>query len=132
MDKKATDTAPALAGPNRPAWKAAGYLALGLGIIGVFLPVMPTAPFILLAAFCFSKGSPRMRAWLLAHPQFGRMINDWEANGAIPRWAKIWAVGAMSVTFAGSWYFGLPFWALVAQGTLMGLGAAYVLTRPNS
>lgn len=122
------DTAPVRL---KPLWTAAGGLSLGLGVIGIFLPVLPTTPLVLLAAFCFGKGSPRLRAWILAHRSFGPMIADWEATGAIPRRVKLWACAVMGVTFLASAVLGAPSHVLWAQGVLMGIGAAYVLTRPD-
>ncbi len=115
----------------RPLWALAGIVALGLGIVGIFLPVLPTTPLVLLAAFCFGKGSPQLRRWITAHRTFGPMIDDWETTGAIPRKVKISACGIMAVTFAVCVIIALPVWVLVAQGTLMSVGAAYVLTRPD-
>lgn len=112
-------------------WEAAGIVVLGLAIVGIFLPVLPTTPLVLLAAFCFGKGSPRLRAWIIDHAHFGPMIEDWEATGAIPRKVKIWACSIMALTFGVCLFLGLPVWVLVAQGSLMGIGAAYVLTRPD-
>lgn len=116
----------------RPLWALAGLLSLGLGIIGIFLPVLPTTPLVLLAAFCFGKGSPVLRRWILAHRLFGPMVEDWEATGSIPRAVKLSACGVMALTFAVCVYMGLPVWVLIAQGVLMSIGAAYVLTRPDS
>lgn len=115
----------------RPVWTAAGLLSLAIGIIGIFLPVLPTTPLVLLAAFCFGKGSPRLRSWIVSHRYFGPMITDWEATGAIPRRVKIWACAVMAGTFAASWLVGLPTRMLVIQGLAMGIGAIYVLTRPD-
>lgn len=115
----------------RPIWTAAGLLSLGTGIVGIFLPVIPTTPLVLLAAFCFGKGSPRLRRWILSHRRWGPMIQDWEATGAIPRSAKYLACGLMAATFAISVWVGLPFFALAIQGSGMAIGAAYVLSRPD-
>ena len=115
----------------RPLWTLAGLLALGVGIVGIFLPVLPTTPLVLLAAFCFSKGSPMLRRWITGHRTFGPMIADWEATGAIPRMVKYTACGVMLVTFLVCLAMGLPVWVLMAQGTLMLIGAAFVLTRPD-
>lgn len=115
----------------RLLWTAAGVLSLAIGIIGIFLPLLPTTPLVLLAAFCFGKGSPRLRSWIVGHRRFGPMIADWEATGAIPRKVKLWACSVMGLTFAASAAFGLPARALIAQGILMGIGAAYVLSRPD-
>jgi len=61
-----------------------GLLALGLGIVGIFLPLLPTTPFVLLAAFFFSRGSDRLHRWLADHPRFGVYVRDWEAEQVIP------------------------------------------------
>lgn len=63
---------------------ACGFLALALGIVGIFLPLLPTTPFVLLAAFFFSRGSERLHGWLIDHPRFGRYVRDWEAEQVIP------------------------------------------------
>ena len=75
-----------------------GWLSLALGAIGAVLPLLPTVPFVILAAFCFARSSPRLEAWLLTHPVFGRHIVAWREKGAITRRAKI----AASVAFAAS------------------------------
>lgn len=115
----------------RPLWALAGLLSLGLGIVGIFLPVLPTTPLVLLAAFCFGKGSPRLRAWMVAHRSFGPMISDWEATGAIPRKVKYFGCAVMGVTFLTCLAIGVPPHVLWIQAVLMGLGALYVITRPD-
>ncbi|MCI2397914.1 YbaN family protein [Aliiroseovarius subalbicans] len=108
-----------------------GWLAVGLGLIGVVLPVLPTTPFLLVAAFAFGKGSPRARAWLIEHAHFGPSIRNWEENGAISRGAKMLAVSMMTLVFAVSLILGAPGFVLVLQAVLMGAGAAFILTRPD-
>ncbi|MFT3663457.1 YbaN family protein [Piscinibacter sp.] len=95
--------------PHRPPWQracwtAAGFASLALGIVGIFLPLLPTTPFVLLAAFCFSRGSERFETWLLAHPRFGPMVADWRARRAVPRRAKQLAWTMMSVGSAWAWW----------------------------
>lgn len=68
---------------------ALGVLALGLGFIGVFLPLLPTTPFVLLAAFFFARGSARMHRWLADSPRFGHYLRDWEAEQVIPPVGKL-------------------------------------------
>ena len=65
-----------------------GALSLVLGIIGIFLPFLPTTPFILLTATCWAQASPRFHNWLYHHRYFGPIIQNWENNGAVPRKAK--------------------------------------------
>ena len=61
-----------------------GWLSLLVGLIGIFVPLLPTTPFALLAAFFFSKGSQRLHRWLLDHPRFGRYVREWEREQVIP------------------------------------------------
>lgn len=115
----------------RGLWLALGGLFLALGFLGVVLPVLPTTPFLLLAAGCFARSSPRLHGWLVAHPVFGPPILNWQENGAISRGAKRLAVGSMAAVFLASLALGLGWKVLAAQGALMTLGAAFVLSRPD-
>ncbi len=110
---------------------AMGWLAVGLGLIGVILPGLPTVPFMLLAAFAFGKGSPRARVWLIEHAHFGPGIRNWEENGAISRGAKVLATSMMALMFAISLILGAAWWILLLQAVFMGVGAWFVLTRPD-
>lgn len=84
-------------------WIAFGFLFLGLGLVGAFLPLLPTVPFILLAAFCFARGSPAFERRLLDHPHFGPHIRAWRTHRAISRTGK----RAAFVTFGISAVIGL-------------------------
>ena len=86
----------------RLLWGAAGVLALATGIVGIFLPLLPTTPLVLLAAFCFARSSTRCERWLLTHPRFGPMVRDWQARRAIPRRVKhlAWVMMAIGCTIA--------------------------------
>ena len=77
---------------TRSILAALGFLALGLGILGVFLPLLPTTPFVLVAAACFSKSSPSLHNYLITHRIFGQTIADWEQHGVIRIRAKIIAI----------------------------------------
>ncbi len=76
---------------KRPLLLAAGLASLGLGIVGAFLPGLPTVPFLLLAAFCFARSNPAWERWLLEHPRWGPPIHDWRERRAISRKAKLGA-----------------------------------------
>ena len=96
------DRPPADAPVQRPRWQqvlwmGAGGLALAAGIVGIFLPLLPTTPLVLLAAFCFSRGSARCERWLLEHRVFGPMVRDWRAHRAIPLRAKQLAFTMMAI-----------------------------------
>lgn len=115
----------------RGLWLGLGGLFLGLGLLGVVLPVLPTTPFLLLAAACFARSSPRLHGWLLAHPLFGPPIRDWEEEGAISPRAKRLAVGTMAAVLLVSVALGLSWKVLLAQAVLIAVGSAFVLTRPD-
>ncbi|MGI9331044.1 MAG: YbaN family protein [Gammaproteobacteria bacterium] len=117
--------------PARWAWVGAGWFFVGLGIIGAFLPVMPTTCFLILALACFTRGSPRLASWLLNHPRFGAPLRDWQQHGAISPPTKRVAVGGLVIA-----------WAVViamTSGWLLPLGVGlvltcvgtYILTRPD-
>ncbi|AWJ83159.1 hypothetical protein TSH58p_06250 [Azospirillum sp. TSH58] len=116
---------------RRRLWLALGYAAFGLGIAGTVLPLLPTTPFLLLAAGAFAKSSPALRDRLYRDPRFGPLLRDWQAEGAIPRKAKAAALIGMSVS-----------WVIVAltasrplvpvlAGTCMAAVAVYIVTRPS-
>lgn len=81
----------------RPFFLVLGIFSLILGVVGAFLPIMPTTPFLLLSAFFLSKSSPKLYRWLLELPTFGPMIKDWEKNKAIRPKAKFWAILLLSL-----------------------------------
>ena len=82
----------------RPLWLLAGVLALLTGIVGIFLPLLPTTPFVLLAAASFARGSARWEAWLLGHPRWGPIVRDWRTHRAVPLRAKQLATGMMTAS----------------------------------
>lgn len=115
----------------RFAWLILGWFALGFGAVGVVLPLLPTTPFVLLAAFAFAKGSPRMRHWLVNHRIFGSMIRDWEAHGAIARRYKILACCMMVAALIGGYLANIPLPVFIIQLLALSGAATYVLTRPS-
>jgi uncharacterized protein len=113
----------------RALFLIAGTVALGLGILGVFLPVLPTTPFVLLAAACYARGSRRFHQKLLENRTFGPIIVEWERHRSIPYRTKIAAVVLMSLTMATSIvFFVRPAW-LKAVLAIMGIALALWLYR---
>lgn len=83
--------------PIAPIYVALGFLALALGIIGAFLPMLPTTPFVLLAGYFFSKSNRRLHNWLLSSRFFGKIITDWEKHQIIPLRAKFMALFGVTI-----------------------------------
>jgi uncharacterized membrane protein YbaN (DUF454 family) len=81
-----------------------GLVALALAVLGVFLPVLPTTPLVLLAAAFFARGSARLHHYLLHHKIFGPVIQDWEEHRSMPPGVKPWALTLLAISFAGSIY----------------------------
>ena len=103
----------------RALWMTGGGLALATGVVGIFLPLLPTTPLVLLAAFCFSRGCARCERWMLAHPRLGPMVKDWRERRAVPRRAKQFATVMMA---AGS------LWAAFAMPGLIAWLPALICT----
>ena len=113
-------------------WAILGLASLGLGIIGVVTPLLPTVPFILLAAFCFARSSERLHGWLLSHPRFGPMITDWNERGAISTRVKWLSSGSILAVFGISLALGLKPWVLAIQAVTLSCVAVFIRTRPSS
>jgi hypothetical protein len=114
----------------RLAYRISGFVSLAVGFVGVFLPLLPTVPFVILAAFCFARSNPEWEARLLDHPRFGHHIRAWRTSGAISRKGK--AAGVIG--FTGSAIMGLYFlawpWEAV-PATIAILGSSWILSRPS-
>jgi uncharacterized membrane protein YbaN (DUF454 family) len=119
-------------GAFRLLWLIAGFALLGLGIIGAFLPLMPTTIFLILAAGAFARSSTRLESWLLGHPRFGPLIIAWRTERAIPRRAKIAAAIGMITGYVIFLIGARPeLWLnLLVLAFFLGC-AGYVLSRPE-
>lgn len=116
---------------KRLFWMICGLLALALGIAGIPLPLLPTTPFLLLAAFCFSRSSNRLHDWLVQHKHLGPPIRDWNAHGAIPLKAKILATFMMVGAFLAAYLVGAPKTALIAQIVILPFVGLFIWSRPH-
>jgi uncharacterized protein len=116
---------------TRLALAALGWAAVGLATLGVFLPVLPTTPFLLVAVWAFAKSSPRMRVWLYEHPRFGGFLRDWRDEGAIPLRGKIAAVAGMTAAWHIVFFTTDKPWVPIAVGGCLAAVALYVVTRPG-
>lgn len=112
-------------------WIVGGFVALALGALGAVLPLLPTTPFVLLAGFCFMRGSKRLHSWISGHAYFGPILRDWQASGAIAPRHKRAAILAIALTFGISLSMGLAAWILLIQGVVLAGAATFILTRPN-
>ena len=111
---------------------AAGSVCVALGLVGLFLPLLPTTPFLLLAAACYARGSRRFYDWLLANRTFGPLIHEWREHRSIPYKTKLSAIALMSATLAVSIvFFVRPLWLKLLLAA-MGLGLAIWMYRMPS
>ena len=109
-----------------------GWLNIGLGLIGVFIPGLPTTVFMLIALWAFSKSSERFQKWLWNHPRFGAPIQGWHRPRVISRRAKALAVGTMSASFLFILFFVAEDWMLPRiMAGIMGPVALYLITRAS-
>jgi uncharacterized membrane protein YbaN (DUF454 family) len=111
---------------------ALGLVFLGLGLVGVVLPLLPTTPFLLLALWAFARSSRRLHDWLYGHPRFGPGLRAWHEHGVVPRRAKV-----ASITFmAGSMAYvvlvtATPPWAQAAMAATLAAVAVWMVRRPE-
>ncbi len=116
----------------RVFWLISGFFCLGLGLIGVVLPLLPTVPFMLLATFCFARSSERLHDWLVHHPTFGPAIRDWHESGAISLKAKRLATVMVGGVYLISIMMGLRPLLLVIQGITLVAVLTFLWTRPSA
>lgn len=112
-------------------WRTLALAALALGLLGVFVPGLPTVPFLLVAAWAGSRGWAWLEQWLLNHPRHGDGIRRWRERGAVPRRAK-WASSLMmALSTLIMWSLAIPLWAKVSAPLLMACVAVWLWRRPE-
>lgn len=117
--------------PLRVVWIAAGTVSVGLGVAGIVLPLLPTTPFVILAAWCFARSSPRLRQKLVDSSLLGPSLRNWERERAIARRAKVMASVVMALLLALSVALRFPLW-IVALQALAAVGVmVFLWTRPD-
>jgi len=109
-----------------------GWLFFGLGVVGVFLPVMPTTVFMIMALWAFANSSQKLHSWLYTHSKFGPALQQWDRERVIPIHAKIAALGGMLISLIYVTLFsGAPPLAVAAAVAFITFGAVYVISKPS-
>lgn len=111
-------------------WLLAGLASVAIGAIGLVLPILPTTPFLLVAAFAFARSSTRLNRWLREHRSFGPLIENWHRDGSIDRKVKRTAIIVILITPVITWLFGVPLWLIACQLAVLSAAAVFILTRP--
>ena len=111
----------------------AGAASLALGIIGIVLPGLPTTPFVLLAALCWAKASPRFHHWLYHHRYFGPMVQNWDEKHAVPRRAKYFAFAMMTFScLLLLWRFPEQWWVAAGVAAVCLASAVWMWRLPDA
>lgn len=112
-------------------WIGVGGISLALGVLGALLPLLPTTPFLLLAAFAFARSSPKLHRKLLQHPLLGKAIHDWNEKRAISRKGKVASLAAMGTSLGASVVLELGVSIIAVQAAVLAGVAAFILTRSS-
>lgn len=123
--------APPLASPWRWLLLALACASLAAGVVGVFVPGLPTTPFLLLAAWAAARSSPRLHRWLLRHRLFGQLIADWQAGGRVRRRAKWNATVAMTACGLLLFWVGSRWWLAALACACMAAVLCWLWRRPE-
>ncbi|UTF61188.1 YbaN family protein [Gilvimarinus sp. DA14] len=116
----------------RLPWIILAWVSVALGAIGLFFPVLPTVPFLLVAGWAASKGSPKLHNWLYSHPNFGPLLTAWHEHRAVPRYAKrltpLLLLGSLTIMFL----LGINPWVIACCATIFIAVTAYLWSRPDA
>lgn len=131
LESQGTDTPARGRGQKRWFFAVLAYLFAALAVIGIFVPGLPTTPFVLLAAWAADRGSERMHAWLHNHPRLGPPLREWHEQRAVSTRAKALSVGLLTLSWISMLWLGVSRWALLFLGVLFLAVGGFVATRPT-
>jgi uncharacterized membrane protein YbaN (DUF454 family) len=104
---------------HRKVYVGLGHLSVALGVVGAFVPVMPTVDFLIVAAACYAKGNPALKRKLLAHPRFGPPIRDWEEHRAVSLRGKLLGIAMVTLGIGASILWGVnATWLRITLGVI--------------
>ena len=112
-------------------WRVLALVLVGLGLLGAFLPLLPTVPFLLAAAWAAGHGWPALERWLLEHPRYGGYVRRWREAGAVPRRAKWTATGMMLLSTLVLLATGAPVAVKIGAPVFMAAVAVWLWRRPE-
>jgi uncharacterized membrane protein YbaN (DUF454 family) len=113
-------------------WNCLGFISLGMAYIGVITPGIPYSPFIVFAAYCFSKGNERMHKWLYNHKLFGPFLTNWNNKRVFPQKMKYFMIGMMTLSLALMWGSGVKPIGIISTAVFMALVAIWAWRYPSS
>ena len=113
-------------------WNILGFISLGLAYIGVVTPGIPYSPFIVFAAYCFSKGSERMHRWIYNHKLFGPFLTNWNTKRVFPQKMKYFMLAMMSLSLILMWTGGIKPIGIISTAAFMALVAIWAWRFPGS
>lgn len=117
---------------SKPVFMLFGHLATLLGVVGIFLPLLPTTPFLLLASFCYSKGSDRFYEWLINHKHLGPPVQNWKQYGSIPLKVKLFVIPFICINLGYVIFFVNVHHYIKGLVTIICLGViGFIATRPS-
>ena len=114
------------------AWKVLGFLSLGMAYVGLITPGIPYSCFVVFAAYCFAKGSPKMHAWLYNHKIFGPFLTNWNTKRVFPTKMKFFMLGMMSTSLLIMFFTGVKPIGILSTAIFMGLVACWAWRYPSS
>jgi uncharacterized membrane protein YbaN (DUF454 family) len=113
-------------------WKILGFISLGMAYIGVVTPGIPYSPFVVFAAYCFAKGSPKMHAWLYNHKLFGPFLTNWNEKRVFPLKMKFFMLAMMSLSLCIMFFTGVKLIGIISTAIFMGFVACWAWRYPSS